>query len=1007
MHLKLVLLLVPLVICCSVVSHSQDLNRLEKIREAISPTGEMLGAAPEDTQAEQLQKSENAFQTKLVTLTKLVNALEARIGELRRQAAPPADSDVQRINQDLAVYERDTSGLATLSISPLAQAQRTDLLDRLFEMNVGLEIMSRRWDASWSVFGMDFFQSAPPLTSPSQQPVPANYRIRAGDSLKIVTTSVLGAQSEYNLVVDSKGGIRLSGAGRMPAAGMTTSQLRQLLADKLSSRFGNLRVEVWIQELATLQVQVSGEIRRPGTYTLTGMPTVISALYQAGGPKRTAGSFRHISVFRDGARKCNVDLYEFLLSGDKSQDILLEDGDLIFVDPVGPTVSVGGEVIRPGRYEPDFPIMLGELLRMAGGVKPSGYLQNVSVERVVNNEYVVLLSGPLVEADGRSKFVLQAGDEISVLAVRQDKTNKVSIEGPLASPGMFGLREGMRVSGLVKLARGLAEDREVYGKRADILRIDPLEGTEIITFSLDKALSGDPEHDILLQKLDQVFLYVPDQIVFRPRLVTLSGAVARPAVYRRTQGMRVSDVIAAAGGVRPQAYLTRANLTRRDADDKTTLYRIDLQAALNGDPDANLVLSDRDKITIFTYDEVQWQDRSVRVEGAVQRPGVYVRSENMRVSDLVFISGGLLPEAARELEVARHAGNGENDVTAVDVANLLSGSEGDVLLADGDVVTVPAVNSYVRSPQIVYVKGEVTNPGPYPLRSRHETITSVIERAGGLTDLANVRGALFLRQRENFENIQQAQDVENVLRRAQLFADKQFMAHLGKIGMQMPTDFMKSTDSIRDDAGKPSEVIAEERLEGTGTVSVTRADGTAAPGEEVAPEIPQESASAMGPALGPSDTFSLFDGTDTLAPVTESVRISVDLAEALGDVDSPDNLTLRNGDRIVIPKKTNVVTVIGAVLHPHSLATGPGKNADYYIERSGGYAQDASRKHVIVVRANGEALPKNAVKSVEPGDVVVVPTTGFIDVTRKWEKTRNVTKVISDILSSVFILTRF
>ncbi len=155
--------------------------------------------------------------------------------------------------------------------------------------------------------------------------------------------------------------------------------------------------------------------------------------------------------------------------------------------------------------------------------------------------------------------------------------------------------------------------------------------------------------------------------------------------------MRVSDVIAAAGGVRPQAYLIRANLIRRDADDKTTLLRIDLQAALNGDPDADFVLGDRDEITVFTYDEVQWQDRSVRIEGAVQRPGPYVRSENMRVSDLVFVSGGLLPEAARELEVARHAGNGENEVIAIDAASLVPYSEEDVLLEDGDVVTVPAV----------------------------------------------------------------------------------------------------------------------------------------------------------------------------------------------------------------------------------------------------------------------------------------------------------------------------
>jgi protein involved in polysaccharide export with SLBB domain len=148
-------------------------------------------------------------------------------------------------------------------------------------------------------------------------------------------------------------------------------------------------------------------------------------------------------------------------------------------------------------------------------------------------------------------------------------------------------------------------------------------------------------------------------------------------------------------------------------------------------------------------------------------------------------------------------------------------------------------------------------------------------------------------------------------------------------------------------------------------------------------------------------------GDDTLSQEEDVARISVNLDSALNDPVSPDNLTLRDGDRIRVPKVTNVVTVIGAVLHPHSFAAGGGKNAEYYIQRSGGFSPEASKGDVVVVRTNGDAMPMRSVKSVMPGDIIVVPTTGLIDITKKWEKVGNVTKVVSDILSSVFVLTRF
>jgi protein involved in polysaccharide export with SLBB domain len=166
----------------------------------------------------------------------------------------------------------------------------------------------------------------------------------------------------------------------------------------------------------------------------------------------------------------------------------------------------------------------------------------------------------------------------------------------------------------------------------------------------------------------------------------------------------------------------------------------------------------------------------------------------------------------------------------------------------------------------------------------------------------------------------------------------------------------------------------------------------------------------MGPPVTRTDndeTRSAYEGRHDLAAIVNSARISVNFTRAVTEPNSPDNLPMRNGDRVFVPKITHVVTVIGAVLQPHSFAAGPDNSVEYYIQRSGGYAQDAEKAHVVVVRSNGDALPMKMVKAVEPGDTIIVPTAGMVDATMKVEKIGATTKIISDVLSSVYVLTRF
>lgn len=1002
------------------------------------------------SQAEKVRKSEEDYQSVLTGVARVVSSLEKRLTDLRRQVSPPMRADIDRLDQDLALVEKELSHLTISATSALVQLQRSDLQDRVFELTLSLEIMKRRWGASWKVFGLDFFNNVRPAEPLSHGPVPTGYRIRVGDTLRIVVVSELGAQKEYHPTVDSAGRAYVPGAGNVMAVGRTAAQLRDYLTDQIRSKFKQLQVAVSIEKLQTIRVQVAGEVARPGTYTITGMATLFDALYQAGGPTKS-GTFRKMSLVRDGDERRTVDLYDFLMNGSKKHDVPLQEGDLVFVPPVGGTIVVDGEVIRAGRYEPDFPITLKQALDMAGGPKPGGYLQAVQVERVQNGEYRVLLHEPLNGDASKSAMELTPGDQVTVFSIRPDNTNKVEVGGPVGTPGVFGFKDGMRVKEIIALAQGLARDKEVYGGRADILRIDPLKGTEIIAFDLAKALEGDPEQNIELRKLDRVFVYEPEQVVFRPRLVTVFGPVAKPGTYVRTDGMSVRDVIAAAGGVMPDAYLTRADLTRHVSDGDTELVRVNLQSALNGDPGSNIRLQDRDVLTLYNLRDVKWSDKTVRVEGAVQRPGVYKRSDNMRVSDLVFASGGLLPEAGKNAEVAHSSGSSETSIVTIDLEKLVPCSEQDIVLRDRDIVTVPSVNPSLRAPEIVYLTGEVAKPGPYTLNSQNERLTDLIARAGGLTPYADTRGMLFLRQKESFENSQQGTDADIILKKCRAFADKQFLTQLGTLGIALPEQFIKTLQQSEEGLAKPAEVVEEEKLTkdiytsgsssdsdeenggkkglvvpGNGKTSGVKPtvkgrstvnDGTKGPNERAGTTVPKDidapeklQMSAMGPRMTPSAEevlMSGFHGRQELAELAKSTRVSVDLNRAFQDSNSPDNIPMRQGDRVFVPRITNVVTVIGAVLHPHAFAAGSGKNADFYIERSGGFAQDAAKGNVVVVRSNGDALPRERVRSVEPGDMIVVPTTGLIDIAKKWERLGSVTKVISDILSSAFVLTRF
>ncbi len=946
------------------------------------PVLPLQGATPELTKAEQELKNEQDFHQRLSSISSAIDVLSQNLLSMRRSIAPASSQDVERLDRELTAAEKELAQLSLTKVSQLSQFQRDEQASRIGDLRFMLSALKDRWQSALPLFGTKAFQTPSPEVLPRS--APKSYKLRIGDRLVVNIASRLGSGRDYPLVVDRSGKISIAGAGKVPVAGKTLTQIQTELRKRISTKFSQLIVNVTLDAFAQNQIHVMGEVERPGSIVLGSSASLSDALRSVGGPTDSA-SLRRVCVTSVNGAKKTVDLYQLLVKGQRKVDLTLKDGDLVFVPSIGPSITVAGEVIRPARYELLTGVTLGEAVALAGGPKPGGATRNVVVQRTESGEFRELLNQPLEDS---AKFVVLPGDEISISPIAKDQVNRVSISGPVRIGGVFAYSTGMRVKDLIERAQGFLPESEVYKGRADILRYDAMEGARLVTVNLEKALADDPANNIELQRYDSLYVYTPDQIVFQPRVVTITGALAKPGVYRRTSGMRISDAVVAAGGTLPNAYLSRANLIRHIGEDKTEIVAVDLAAALAGAPEANKTMQDRDELTVFTFDETSFKEAIVKVEGAVQRPGIVKRSENMRLSDLLFVVGGLLPEADSEIDVARIKPSGGVLAMVVDTKSLKQQSSADLLLQDNDVVTVRFVNGYERSASIIYLSGEVAKPGPYAIDPKKDRIADVIRRAGGLTELAQPEGALFLRKKTMFGNQVQNDEADALLTRSKLLSDREFLLQLAKLGLTSG-GATPGTASAKPIDKTPEQLLEETKQALSGGSQDT--SGSQKSGQ-----------SALGGPLGSVPE----DNKQKLKTVEEALRVSIDLNSALGAAQVADNLLLADGDRLFVPRQTGVVTIVGAVLHPHRLAASDKGSFASYIAKAGGYAPDASPKYGIVIRANGDAFPAKKVKSIMPGDMIVIPTTGLVDVTRKMEKVQDVTKVIADVLSSVFILTK-
>lgn len=577
---------------------------------------------------------------------------------------------------------------------------------------------------------------------PISTPAPDRYQLGPGDDLEISVQSPTFEATSFNAEIDNRGRIVVPITGKpMVARGLTLNGLESALRAQIRPALRNASVVVTLAQLRTMSIAVLGESYAPGSYLLPATVSLFNAIYASGGPSLD-GSMRNILLRRANGFTRTFDLYKEFVTGDASDDVALQPGDVVYIPPADSKVLVMGEVKRPATYEIRSGERLKDAIRFAGGTLPTGISQKIAIESVQPGSQHVLVDAGLVGTMNNNPLIY-AGDTIDVYSINSEVMNAVSIDGAVQTPRAYALSSGMTVADLVDDARGLK--REAYPDRADLFRQNPDKTEKLIRIDLSAAIARNPAANIKLKAFDHLVVYTYDEVrSLGNRNVTVTGAVRRPGTFYRADNMSVRDVLLEAGGLALNAYTDTAFLQRTNPDGTPgELIKLNLNKLLSGDPAANVPMQDLDVMTVETVQEANYvPDEEVQVVGAVQRPGVFTKGTNMKVSDLLKLSGGVLPTAYEDKAFLQRMNlDGRvGPLVVVDLKGVMSGDPAsDVSLNTKDTLYVYTKDqAQYQAPQIVTVHGSLQSPGTYS-KAPNMHLRDVLLLAGGPTPNASDR----------------------------------------------------------------------------------------------------------------------------------------------------------------------------------------------------------------------------------------------------------------------------
>ncbi|GHG68135.1 sugar transporter [Alishewanella longhuensis] len=775
-------------------------------------------------------------------------------------------------------------------------------------------------------FGLNIFNPEISTFAPVDNgPVPDSYILGAGDTILL---QFFGKQSSsHSLQIDRDGQVVVPEAGAIVLAGLSFGNARQLLIDRIRQSTIGVEVAVSMGKMRTINIIMAGEAKNPGMYAVSALTTVTQALFVSGGVS-DIGSLRNIKVNRAGKTVAEFDLYELLLQGLNSKDIHLMHGDVVFISALGPTVSINGEVRRPGVYEINPGDTIQSLLSLAGGVNAKANTANVSLERT-DGKSKNLLSLQLSNSQDITQK-LHNGDKLMVHPLEARFNNQVTILGAVARPAVYAWQPDIKLHHLI---RNIWSDLLVSTdlQSAIVVRNNPNSRMhEVFSFNLIdniKDHAGIIRNELTLQPDDIILIFhhgsegynraqLNEKLaeVLQEDFTNLFNSPATSGDFFTKAFSAIqekSQVVSVPQQSVSNVLISQDELIERRINELLSqVYYNETQIALSQHLTRQELL----------YPLLQMLKRQsnhnspmqiVSVTGDVKVPGEYPLLKEGNIKAQLALAGGLnasayLPRA----ELSRFEGFSfeSNSVkfnnVPIQLNAILNGTEPDIVLRSRDRLNVFSAPSWDET-RIVKLRGAVRFPGDYQI-VKGETLSQLINRAGGFTDDAYSFGAIFTRQ---------------------------------SIKQQQREQLNKLLEQVKSD-------------------------------------IATKSISAQMLATPPQQAIALVNEIADAEPVGRVV-LSVERLMA-GDVSS--DIVLEHNDNFFVPRLNNTITIIGEVQHTGTHLFNGTFSVEDYLKLSGGLRKRADNDRLYVIRADGSVLipPRSRWFSAQatnllPGDTIVVP----------------------------------
>lgn len=796
------------------------------------------------------------------------------------------------------------------------------------------QVVLTKEDEELRRFGLDLFAGSPTTFAPmSDVPVPADYTVGAGDEIVI---QLFGKENTtHRLRVNRAGTINFPSLGPVQVAGMSFSDVRDSLNQRVKEQMIGVRSDISLGEMRTMQVFVMGDAYKPGAYTVSALTTISQAIYYSGGFGES-GALRNVQLKRNGQVIRKLDMYDLLLKGDARNDVRLLPGDVVFIGAVGNTIAIDGEVNRPAIYEVKSGETYKQAIQMAGGFTANAYSDQIEVKRYAAKGARDALTLNFSQSHDQQTKV-KDGDAVNVLKKSEELTRYVQIEGDVRHPGFIEWKSGLRVADLFQSVDTSFNSTADVNYAVVVREINPQRDIEVYQVNLANAiLSPSSKDNLKLNSRDRVLVFnrfnnedldtLADQDTVT-KAKTLEQAQFKAELDQQKEQEVMSSSVAISSAT---DNMSVGQSSIEESEQPKIIFRG--KEITKEDFDA---LKQNTRRTLLAPVLLQLQQQSrlglapqiAEVFGEVKHPGRYPLTPRMSVSTLIEAAGGLTYNAFTiNAELARTVISSKDerasiDVERIDLRKAIQGSTADdAILVGRDRLNI-LEKPNVKLQSTVTLQGEVRFPGTYTVR-QGETLGELLERAGGLTEFAHPQGAIFTREALRLQ--------EQKL--------------LNQYAADMRAETAKKT--FRADSNMSS-VISDP-------------DKTLKFVEEA----------SRSKALG---------------------RMVVQLNRILKDERSADFM-LEDGDFLFVPTFRNTVSIMGEVQVPITYLLDNKLDVDDYLNKAGGAKKQADEDRIFVVRADGSVYKPtsgywfgNNHEELKAGDTIVVPIdTDYRDALSTW-----------------------